>query len=191
MDPNEKFNPPDSGIYVRNPSHVIEAKNAEDQREIVNAIREIRASHMKAIYDYSTYDPKIPSTFPGLPGLLKLRTMTENEIRGFCATLMRTKPNITGMHLYLGKEYTTKKEYSGIRVNALKSNKPRNPTEIAADMAALLSDKSLCVIEIQYIVNAASPGNFNTDAKVFVCSAEEYADDKKFCPYLEVEFFSI
>jgi len=187
----QEYNPPKTGILVRNPTHINEARNAQDQREIIDALNESRANRLHAIYDYSKYNPKIPSTFPGLPGLLKLREMGDNEIRGFCASLMRVKPNIIGVILKLGN-YENVSQYTGSRIDQLsKFNRPRNPTEVAIDLAALLSDKSLRIVEIQYFVNAASPGNFSVEAKAVATTQEEYNDDKRFCPYLEIEYFSI
>lgn len=184
IDPNALHNP-SSGMLVRNPTHVEIAERAEDQREIVNAIKDAKAAWQKAIYDYSDR-----GRIPGLPGVLKIREMNEPNMLGFCMTLMRTKPNITGIHLKLG-EYPSARPYSGTRVVRLQSIKPRNPTEVAEDMAALLADKSLHVVEMEYKVNSATPGNFSATATAKVANSDEYANDELFKPVLEIEYFSL
>lgn len=184
LDPDAMHNP-STGMLVRNPSHVEVAANAEDQRQIVQAIKEHRVSWQKAIYDYSDR-----SRIPGLPGMLKIREMNEHNMLGFCATLLRAKPNITGIHIKLG-DYPGAHEYTGPKVSKLRSYEPRAPREIAEDFASLLSDPSLNIVELRYTVNNAMPGNFEAVATAKVTNMEEYQDDRLFEPHLEIEFFSV
>ena len=184
IDPNAMYNP-SSGMLVRNPTHVDVAERAEDQREIVNAIKDAKAAWRKAIYEYSNKE-----RMPGLPGVLKIREMDEPNMLGFCKVLMRAQPNITGISLKLGK-YPSARPYDGPKVTRLQSNKPRNPTEVAEDMSLLLADKSLCIIELEYKVNNAAPGNFSTIATAKATNPDEYANDELFKPVLEIEYFSM
>ena len=182
LDPDAKYNP-SSGMLVRNPSHEDIATRADDQRGIVSAIRESKANWQKAVYDYSD-----PSRIPGLPGMLKLRELDEKNMLGFCLTLMRAKPNITGISLKLG-DYEGTTEVRGTKITNLHSRVPRNPSEIAEDLAILLSAEN--VVEFNYKVNNAVPGDFDAVASAKVVSDEVYKDDSLFKPYLEIEYFSL
>lgn len=190
MSDENKINPdashnPSSGMLVRNPTHVEVAADAENQREIVNAIREAKVKWQKAVYDYSD-----KGRIPGLPGMLKIREMDEPNMLGFCMTLMRAKPSITGIKLKLG-EYDGARDYAGPKVGKLRSHKPRNPTEIAEALATLLADRSLNVVEVEYKVNSSTPGAFEAVAFAKIVSEEEYQNDENFSPYLEIEYYSI
>lgn len=189
IDPNAMYNP-SSGMLTRNPTHVEVAETADDQQEIVNAIRDMRVKHMKSIYDYTDYDPESPSLIPGLPGLLALRDMGENDMLGFCRTLMRTKPLITRIYLKYG-DYDYKREYRGGKIQKLQSHKPRHPTEIAVFISDLLSDNSLNIVELEYKVNSAGTGNFHSMGTAYGTNDASYKDKSLFKPYLEIEYVAI
>lgn len=182
IDPNAKYNP-SSGMLVRNPSHEEVSERAQNQREIVNSIRESKANWQNAVYDYSD-----PSRIPGLPGMLKIRDLDERNMLGFCLTLMRAKPNITGITLKLGK-YEGVTEVHGQKIARLHSRVPRNPSEIAADLADLLSSHN--IVEFEYKVNNAKTGEFDAVATAKQVDDEQYKDDSRFQPYLEIEYYSL
>lgn len=184
INPDAKYNP-SSGLQVRNPTHERVADSADDQREIVETIKQARAKRMKAVYDYTN-----PKLLPGLPGLIKIREMTEEDILGFCRTLMRAKPNIIGIELSLGN-YPDAKECRSNKLAALNSRKPRNPTEVAADVAELFNDATLNIVDFEYKINSATPGLFESVAKARVVSDESYADDSNFHPRLEIEYIAM
>lgn len=182
IDPNSKYNP-SSGMLVRNPSHEDVSERARNQREIVDSIRESKANWQNAIYDYSD-----PSRIPGLPGMLKIRELDEKNMLGFCLTLMRAKPNITGITLKLG-DYEGATEVRGQKILRLHSRVPRNPSEIAEDLADLLFSAN--VVEFEYKVNNAKTGEFDAVATAKEVDDEQYKDNSRFKPRLEIEYFSI
>lgn len=184
INPNAQYNP-SSGLQVRNPTHQKVADKADDQREIVETIKQARAQRMKAIYDYDN-----PKLLPGLPGLIKIREMSEEQIVGFCRTLMRAKPNIIGIELSLG-DYPDAKECRSSKLALLNSRKPRNPTEVAADVAELFNDPTLNIVNFEYKINSATPGLFESIARAKVVSDESYADNSKFRPHLEIEYIAM
>jgi hypothetical protein len=184
VDPDAMHNP-STGVLVRNPSHVEVAERAEDQRQIVDAIKASGATWQKAIYDYSDR-----SRIPGLPGALKLRDMNEPNMLGFCATLLRAKPNITGILVKFG-DYPSAREYTGPKVSRIRSHQPRPPSEIAEYFASLLSDPTLHVVELRYTVNNAAPGNFESIATAKVANPDEYDDERLFEPRIEIEYLSM
>jgi hypothetical protein len=182
LDLDAKYNP-SSGMLVRNPSHEDIATRADDQRAIVAAIRETKANWQKAVYDYSDL-----SRIPGLPGMLKIRDLDEKNMLGFCLTLMRAKPNITGITLKLG-DYPTAQDVRGSKIANLHSRQPRNPSEIAKDLAVLLSSGN--IVEFNYKINNAAPGDFDAVASAKVVTDDIYRDDSLFKPYLEIEYFNL
>jgi hypothetical protein len=189
IDPDAMYNP-SSGMLTKNPTHMEVAKTADDQQEIVNSIRDMRVKHMKAIYDYTDFDPNNPSPIPGLPGVLKLREMGDEDMAGFCRTLMRTKPLITRIYLKYG-DYDFKREYRGGKIQRLQAHKPRHPTEIATLIADILGDKSLNIIEFEYKVNSAGAGNFQSKGIAYGTKDSDYRDNSLFKPYLEIEYVAI
>lgn len=189
LDKNAMYNP-STGLLVKNPTHMEVAETSDDQVEIVNAIRDMRVKHMKSIYDYTDYNAKSPSPIPGLPGVLKIRDMEEEEMIGFFRVLMRVKPLITRVALKLG-DYDFKREYRGTKIQKLDARKPRHPTEVAVLMADLMSDKTLSIIEMEYKVNSAKAGEFQARGKAFGTREEDYLNDELFKPYLEIEYIAI
>lgn len=182
INPEDKYNP-SSGMLVRNPSHEEVAARANDQREIVAAIKESKANWQKAVYDYSD-----PSRIPGLPGILKVRSLDEKNLLGFCLSLMRAKPNITGISLKLG-DYENATEVRGGRINNLHSLQPRNPSDVAKDLADLFMSSN--IVEFNYTINSAKIGSFSATATAKEVDDETYKDDSLFKPYLEIEYFSL
>lgn len=182
LDKDAKYHP-STGMLVRNPSHEDVADRADDQRQIVEAIRETKANWRVAKYNYDD-----PSRIPGLPGVLKIRELSEKNMTGFCLTLMKAKPNITRITLKYG-DYENKKDVAGAKINNMYSRHPRQPSEIAKDLANLLHDSN--VVEFEYKVNSAKPGDFEAVASAKYVDDEQYKDDSLFKPYLEIEYFSI
>ena len=188
IDPNGMINP-SSNMIARNPTRVDLSNEADDQRDIVNAIKEAQAKRMKVVYEY-TRTPDGKWEFGGLPGLIKIHEMNEEELVEFCRTLMRFKPNITGINISLGK-YETLLPYNGPKVAKLNFRKPRYPTEVAEDWAELLGDKNLKIVKVEWQVRSAGPGAFECIAKAWQTTPEEYKDEEKFSPTLEIEYFSM
>lgn len=182
VDPDAKYNP-SSGMLVRNPSHEDVSARAEDQRQIVESIRETKANWQKAIYDYSD-----PSRIPGLPGMLKIRELDEKNMLGFCLTLMRAKPNITGITIKLG-DYENTTDVRGQKITNLHSRVPRNPSEIAEDLADLMTAYN--IVEFEYKINSAKTGEFDAVASAKQVDDEQFKDKSRFKPYMEIEYFSL
>jgi hypothetical protein len=185
VDPDSMINP-SSNLYVRNPSHQDQAERAKDQEELVEAIREVQGKRRTKVYTYEGGDTSDEVT---LPGVLDIRSMKHGEIQEFCKSLMRLKPNITRLHLSLG-DYPNTREFRGPRVQRLQSTKPRNPTEIAEDVAELMHDSTNRVVELDYQVNNAKPGQFEAIGKAWVADESDYQDDSCFNPVLTIDYVS-
>ncbi len=182
-DKNSLINP-SSGLYSRNPTHVTEADNADDQSDIVKAIRDTGTKRMRVQYDYSSPDPK--NQLP-LMGIRRIREMSEESIIKFCQSLMRTRPNIFKVHIKLGN-YPNAKRIDNVKVRQLNANKPRFHTEVGEKMGEVLSDRNMNVVEIKYNVNNAETGYFSATAEVYGTTMEEYTNDDYFAPVIEFEF---
>jgi hypothetical protein len=188
IDPNTMVNP-SSNMIARNPTRVDLSKDADDQREIVSAIKDAQARRMKVFYEYKHLEDG-SWEFTGLPGLIKFHEMSDPELVEFCRTMMRCKPNITGIELSLGK-YNDIKEYTGPKIGKLNFRKPRYPTEVAEDWASLIGDKALRVVKVQWQIKSAGPGAFECIGKAWTTSEDEYNDKEKFSPSLDIEYFSL
>jgi hypothetical protein len=176
---------PSSGLYGRNPTHILEANDAEDQSDIVKSIKGSGAKRMRVLYEYKDADMSSP---PPLAGILKMREMSEQDAVAFCKNMMRTRPNIFKAHIKLGN-YPTSLRIDNRRTRLLNSRKPRFHTEIGEKIGALLADKTVLVTEIKYVVHNADPGYFNATAEVYgVRTMEEYLDEKSFNPSIEFDF---
>ena len=173
-----------SGLFNRNPTHMMEADNAEYQNEIVDAIKKSGVKRMQIKYDYSDIDKKSP---PPMSGILKIREMNEEQAISFCKNLMRCKPNIFKIHIKLG-DYPSLRRIDNSKTRLLDSRKPRFHTEIGEKMGTLLADKSMLITEIIYVVHNADPGYFNATAEVYGTTEEEYFSDKLFSPKIAFEF---
>lgn len=183
LDPNSKINP-STGLLARNPTRTIE--DADNQREIVEQVREARAGRKRIVYSYQR-DEKGEWEFSGLPGTVSIREMDEKQLTEYFRNLMRSRPNVIGLRLSLG-DYEDKKPYNGPRVDKLQFTKPRLPTNVAEDMAALLSLSSPSIVELEWQINSAGEGNFYTSAKAFAVSEESYENDELFQPHVEIEY---
>lgn len=175
---------PSSGLFARNPTHIEEANEADDQDEIVKAIKGSNAKRMRVVYTYGDVDPKNPIPFMGIT---KIREMPEESAIQMCKNIMRNRPNIFKMNIKLGN-YPSTRRIDNIKTRALNSDKQRYPTEVGEKFGELLSDPSLHVVEISYRVNTMSNGIFSTSAEVFVTNDEEYQDNKFFSPTIEFEY---
>ena len=175
---------PSSGLYARNPTHITEAKYAENQDDIVKAIKDSGVKRMTIKHDYSNVDPKTPIP---MMGILKVREMSSESAIRFCQSLMRSRPNIFKVHVKLG-EYSSAHRIDNLKTRMMNSNKPRFHTEIGEKMGDLLSDKAMLVTEIKYTVHSADTGYFSATAEIHGTTEEEYFDDKLFSPTIEFEF---
>ena len=185
----ENFNPnsvrnPSSGLLGRNPTHIDLASYAEDQSDIVKAIKDTGVKRMQITYEYADIDPTNP---PPLMGITKIRTMSTESAQKFCKNLMRARPNIFKLHIKLG-DYPKAKRINDGKVRVLSSNRPRFHTEIGEKLGDIISDPNLRVTEVLYVVHNADPGYFNATAEVYGTTDEEYADDKLFKPIISFEF---
>ena len=183
FNPNAMINP-SSGILARNPTHAVEAQNADDQSEIVKAIRDSGVKRMTVKYDYSDIDSGTPLP---LMGILKIREMPVESAIKFCKNLMRSRPNIFKVHIKLGN-YPTAQRMNNPKIRLLNSQTPRFHTEIGEKMGELLADKAMLITEIKYVVHNADTGYFNATAEVYGTTEEEYIDDELFAPTIEFEF---
>jgi len=183
IDPNAIINP-SSGLLARNPTHIEEAKDALDQSDIVNAIKDTGVKRLKLKFDYGVMDPKSPLP---LAGILKIREMSEQEAQGFCRQLTRTRPNIFQIHIKLGN-YESVQKLDNYKTRTLDSNKPRFHTEVGEKMGIILADRNMRVCEIKYTVSSIELGRFNASAEVFGTTLEEYEDDERFSPTIALEY---
>lgn len=173
-----------SGLFARNPSHILEADNAEYQSDIVDAIKKTGVKRMQIRYDYSDIDKKSP---PPLSGILKIREMSQEQAISFCKNLMRSKPNIFQVHIKLG-DYQSLRRIDNAKTRLLDSRKPRFHTEIGEKMGDLLADKTMLVTEIRYVVHNADPGYFSATAEVYGTTETEYFNDELFAPQIAFDF---
>jgi hypothetical protein len=177
---------PSSGLPTRNPSHIFEADRANDQSDIVKAIKSHdigRQGQITWTYDEATME-KGP---PPLSGIRKVREMSEDQAKKFCRSLLRVQPNIYRVHLVLGS-YENKREINNAKTRTLFSSTPRFPTEVGDDFGAILADKSMLVTEVIYEVLNADPGNFRAFAKIYGVNERDYADDELFSPAIQLDY---
>lgn len=182
-DPNAIINP-SSGLLARNPTHIEEAKNALDQSDIVNAIKDTGVKRMTVTYDYGVMDPKTPLP---LAGILKIRDMNEQEASGYCKQLMRFRPSIFYVHIKLG-DYQNTRRLENFKTRALNANRPRFHTDVGNLLGTVLADKSMRVTEVKYVISSAEPGRFSATAEVYGTDIEQYEDDDLFSPTIKLEY---
>jgi len=185
VDPDARVNP-STRLIARNPTRM-EISDADNQREIVQQIKDMRAKRKKILYQYEQ-DENGNWEYSGLPGTIAIRKLEEEELAEYFRTLMRSRPNIIGIELSFG-EYEDARQYTGKLIDKLRFSKPRNPTELAEDMAALFSTKTpeVNVVKLNWKINSANAGNFYTEATAYYTSKENYEDDKKFSPSIMIE----
>ena len=179
-DPNQSINP-GTGLLYRNPTHLDEAKRAQNQSEIVKQIVGAGRETIRDVLDYSNPDTT------ELPGFKKFMSLSEEEIKGLCKSLLRSRPNIYSFRISFGN-YPTKK-LDNVKTRDLGANRPRFQTEIAATLAELLSDRNLRVVDVIYNIQNHAPGRFMSTAEVYSTSQEEYDNLENFAPVVEREYF--
>jgi hypothetical protein len=185
----ENFNPnamknPSSGLYGRNPTHQELADYAEDQSDIVKAIKDSGTKRMRVSYDYSDMDKANP---PPLAGVLNIRSMTTEQAQQFCKNLMRTRPNIFKVEVKLG-DYPSARPIQNGKTRLLNSNKARFHTELGDKIGDILTDSNMLVTHLVYTVHNAEPGYFHATGQVFGTTEEEYKNDLFFKPTINFEF---
>lgn len=184
IDSNAIRNPSD-GIIARNPTRLEITANADDQNEIMQAVMGITNQPTDTvIHDYSKIDKTDP---PPMAGVVKIREMSEKQLKGFFKSLMRSKPNIIKMHLKLG-EYTNKTRVVNSRAALLNSNKQRFHTEVAERLADVFADHTVNVTEVIYRVNNKDPNYFSATAEVYSVPSEDYENEDLFSPAIGLEF---
>jgi hypothetical protein len=184
FDPNAIINP-SSGLYGRNPTHVDIAKTARDQEELAKAVREAGASNVPIVYDYRNVDLKNP---PPLMGITKIRNMSLEEATGFCKSMLRSKPNITKLHIKLGEYPRTQRIENG-KIRALNSTQPRYYSEIGEKVADILTDKSMLIVELLYVVHATEP--FSASAVAYGTNQTDYSNNELFGPLIELDYIKL
>jgi len=172
---------PKTGLFIKNPTRIDITANAENQQDIVDAVKGIKQKMARLVYQYGDIDKADP---PPLSGILKIREMTEEQKVGFFKSLMRFKPQIIKLHINLG-DYTNKRKVVNQKTNLLNSNKPRFHTEVAEKMAEVFSDIPN-VVELVYTVNL-TPSSILATAEVFSVSDEDYANNDLFAPAIGIE----
>lgn len=178
---------PSSGLFARNPTHIEEANDANDQEDIVKAIKGAGAKQIRVRYAYADVDPKNPIP---LMGILKIRDMPEESIVKLCQNLMRNRPNIFRVNIKLGN-YPSARRIDNNKTRVLASSKQRHPTEIGEKIGDLFADKALNVVEISYRVNDMNQGAFSTTAEVHATTSDEYSSDEFFSPVIEFEYIKV
>jgi hypothetical protein len=178
--PEQTINPK-TGLYSRNPTRLEITASAENQQEIVDAVVGIKSRVGRFAYQYGDIDKTDP---PPLSGVLKIKEMTEDQLKGFFKSLMRFKPNIIKMHINLGN-FANKKRVNNTKTNLLSSNKPRFHTEVAEKLADVFSDTHN-VVEVLYTV-ALTPNSLVASAEVYSVSDEDYNNAELFSPAIGIE----
>lgn len=173
-----------SGLPYRNPTHVEEAENAEDQADIVKAIKNTGVKQMVVTYDYKNMDKQSP---PPLAGITKIKEMTPEEAIEYCKSLLRSKPNIFRIDIKLG-DYPSQKRISNSKTNLLNSSRPRFHTELGEKLGEIITDKTMLVTQIIYKVNSVEAGQYSAQAEVYGTNIEEYENEELFGPIIQFEF---
>jgi len=174
-----------TGVFFRNPTHTEEANMADDQSEIVEAIKGAKRERVTETLTYTEEDkPWV------LPGFAFVKDMDEQGIEGLCKVLMRYRPNIFKVHISLGN-YPNAQQINNHKTKNLTSFKPRFHTDVAKKMAEILSDRTMNVTEIIYTVHSADPGNFRAIGEVFgMVSDEDYKNPELDSPAVRIEYFT-
>lgn len=172
-----------TGHYYKNPTRLEITEMAENQQEIVDA--------MKGTYEFGTeqyhYNDGNPEPKP-LMGITKIKEMNENEIIQFFKTLFRYRTHITSLHLSLGN-YANKRKVSTNKTNALNGKKKRLHSELATLIADIFNDGSRNVVEIKYMISK-DPKNFYTRCEIYETSDAEYENEELFQPAFGLEYFT-
>lgn len=179
--PEEVIHP--NGTFFRNPSNKVIRDRAKDQTSIVENIKGSTRKRTTEVLQYRPQDEPFK-----MPGVLKLRSLTEEQIRDMFKSLMRLRPNILKLHIKLG-EYPSFRPIRDRKVDQLGSSEPRFSEELAEDFATLLADKRLLVTEVIYTVHTADQGNFSSTCEAYGVTEEEYKNDKLFTPAILLEYF--
>ena len=172
-----------TGIFSRNPTDLETRNRATDQSDIVKELTLSGRGKIVEVFEYLPQD--IPHT---LPGVLKIRTMVEEDMKNFFKSVMRIRPNIFKLHIKLGEHTNLRPSYDR-KVTNIASQAPRWATEIGLDMAQLFLDKRLNVVEMIYTIQNAAVGTFSSTCEVFTTTDEEYNDDKLFNPGIIIEYY--
>ena len=189
MSDNQLFNPdavknPSSGLFGRNPTHIEIAETAKDQDAIVKAINDTGVKEMTVIHEYKDLDKSAP---PPFAGILKIREMSEEDAIEMCKNLARSRANIFNIVIKLG-EYPEKQQLNNKKVRLLASREPRFHTEVGQRLGEILSDPTMHVVEVHYLVHNAEAGAYNATSLVYGVSEEAYNDDKYFSPTIGLKF---
>lgn len=171
---------PETGICFRNPSHFDEAEKAENQKEIVEAVKQAQRTRQTVQYDYED-----KMEVKKMPGVFHLREMDADNLTGFFKALLRAHPKTIGIHLSLG-EYPSAKLYNGPAMRDLNANRLKTTHERAEELSKLFLEAN--VTELRYAIDAVGPGRIEMTVEAAVANEEEYKNDKLFKPRLSVEF---
>jgi hypothetical protein len=174
---------PSTGILYRNPTTEDASARAKNQTEIV---KQIIGSGKKVLTEIFSPD----ASNGAMPGLKKIREMSEETLSKFFLTMFRSRPNIFSVHIKLG-EYSSAKEVRANNklVSAIKIQTHTEYRDLAQSFAELFADKRLNVVEVVWRLSSSSPGNFYVDVEVFGADEEEYANNELFSPAIGVEYF--
>lgn len=181
--PEEVMHP--TGVLYRNPSHIREAERASDQSEIVKAIM---GAKRQRIYEKLDYKDK-PESQLVLPGFLKIREMGPESTEKLLKSLMRFRPNIFKVIINLG-HYPNARRIDNNKTRMIGATKPRFHTEVGEEIAKCLSDPSMLVVKVEYVVHNSEPGSFYATGEVYgVPTQDEYLNNEFFEPTIELEYF--
>jgi hypothetical protein len=174
-----------TGLYYKNPTHTKEAERASDQSEIVKSI--LGAKRQK-VYEKITFLDKRASEIV-LPGFLKIKDMSSESVEKLMKVLMRYRPNIFKVVIDLG-DYPGAHRIDNTKTRSIGATKPRFHTEVAEEIANVISDPAMMVVRIVYTVHNAEPGSFYATGEVYgAASKEDYDNMALFNPSVELEYF--
>lgn len=174
----------DDQVMYRNPSHFFEAEGASDQAAIVKKLQAENRDTGEVVFEYT--EASKPWKFPGFT---KIRELNPDDIAGMLKTLMKFKINIIQVHIRLG-HYPKAKQLRSAKLSACAAGEPRHPTDTAKVLADVLADRTHRVVELKYVVDSATPGQYRAYAEaLYVETDEEYNDNECFNPAIGIRYF--
>jgi len=173
-----------NGLFFRNPSNIDIRSKLNDQSKIVKTLTNAGKTLQTEVFRYRETDA--PFT---MPGILKIRELNQEQLENLFKNLLRIRPNVLKLHIKFG-EYKTIRPILDRKVQNVGGMETKHQTDLAKDIAAVLSDSRLLVVELIYTVHNAELGKFSSSCEAFgVATEEEYKDNKLFEPGVLIEYF--
>lgn len=174
---------PSTGTLMKNPSH----DSKMSQYEIVKTIVASGRKPVTVVYEYAEMKDDNP---PPIFGIVKVREMSEEDCVKMFKMMMRSKPSIFGFSVKLG-DYPETKQVSNSKTKQLSFMTPKFPTQIGEILGTLMADKTLRIVEVDFIISTNDPNKFSAIAEVYTVPTDEiYHDDQYFKPTITLNYIS-